>query len=327
MSIYSYSFLVLGRKFRVFFLQPNISAFQDYVSSLHLHSKWHINLCDKELELQLTELSRQKSLNCEPIVITRSLVVSQDLSWLVYVHGHKLDPLRCSLTSVIPSELTFEDFKTLIAVITTSNICPGQPDQRFIEMAESRSGKFLSPRKEVVSILDTGRCVTVNGVTYTSTIRHHSCELLVNAQHCKCCSNYRNNLRAMHSNYQKERSTKAVGTNLRYMKSPQKEMRIRALKNALRNKRRQLQRMKVKLQEITNQKGVQIDSDLQNDFGSIINGNLENISKLPADDFKRIFWQQQVCHNWEGGAIKLFPMEVYYMIISFHKLADLSWKS
>lgn len=244
------------------------------------------------------ELSRQKTPECEPIVVTRSLIVSQDLSWMVHVHGHKLDPIRCSSTLSIPAELGLEDFKELVAVVTGSNVCAGNPDERFVEMAESRKGKFLSPSKEVVSFLDSGRCVTVGGVTHTSTIRHCRCELLVanTSVRCKCCSRYRSSLRSMHSNYMKERSVNPA-VNLRYMQTPQKVMRIRALKNALRNKQRRLQRVKAKLQVITRQSGIQIDNDLQKDLRGIIDGSQDDIERLASDDFKRVFWQQQVMKN------------------------------
>ncbi len=97
----------------------------------------------------------------------------------------------------------------------------------------------------------------------------------------------------MHSNYTKVKSD-AAGTNLRYMQTPQKERRIRALKQALRNKQRRLQRIEAKLHVLTKQSGVQIDADLQNDFKSIIDSNQDDIGRLPVDDFKRVFWQQQV---------------------------------
>jgi hypothetical protein len=40
-------------------------------------------------------------------------------------------------TSGIPAELQLDDFKKLITVITSSNICAGHSEKRFVEMANS----------------------------------------------------------------------------------------------------------------------------------------------------------------------------------------------
>lgn len=275
---------------------PSLANFHEYLCSLSLSSSWVIRLCDGLIELQLVELCRQKQLECDPIVVARSLIVNKDFTWVVHVHGHKLGPLKCSVTSAIPLKLGLDDFKKLADVVTGSSICIGNPDERFIKMSESRKGEFLSPSKEVVSFLDSGRCITVGSVTHTSTIRHCHCELLVasTSSRCKTCSRYRSNLRAMYSNYCKAKSDSAIGANLRYMQTPQKDRRIRALKNALRNKQRKIQRLKAKLQAITRENGVQVDSGLWNGLRSIVECNQDSINRLATDDFKRVFWQQQV---------------------------------
>ena len=289
-----------SKVFHFFPLQPSLLVFHEHLCSLALPSKWNVQLCEESIELQLVELCRQKSHECEPIVITRSMIISQDLTWMVHVQGHMLNPLYCTATADIPSKLDLNSFKRLTAVLTASNICVGNPDGRFVDMAKSREGKFLSASNEVVSVLDSGRCVTVGSVSHSSTIRHCQCELLVmtSSPRCKCCSKYRNNLRAMYSNHCKEKTANVSGANLRYMQASQKERRIRALKNALRNKQRRLERIKVKLQAITKQSSVQIDDDLLNGLRGVVDGNQDNINKLAADDFKRVFWQQQVNYNY-----------------------------
>lgn len=175
----------------------------------------------------------------------------------------------------------------------------GQPDRRFTDMAVVRNGKFYSPQKELVAFLDSGRCIYLNGSTYISTVRHCNCELLVTDQSVRCnpCQKYRDNLRAVYSNFTKEKSTAATGTNLRYMQSREKDRRIKALKSALRNKQKRLMRIQGKLKKITEQSGIMIDGKLQNDFKEVIDGHQSSINKLPTDDFKRIFWEQQVIMN------------------------------
>lgn len=130
------------------------------------------------------------------------------------------------------------------AVVTNSSICMANlADEKLIEMAQSRKGKILSPKKEVVSYLDSGQCITVDGVTYTFTIQHCKCELLVN---CTPVLTIMAALRSIYSNYHKQKSANN-GANLCNMQTPQKVTRIKALKKALQNKQRQLQNIDSRL--------------------------------------------------------------------------------
>lgn len=59
-------------------------------------------------------------------------------------------------------------------------------------------------------------------------------------------------------------------TNLRYLRSPQKVQRIKALRSALRNKQRQLQRLRKKLELLTYKEGLDVPEDLQQDIGRLL---------------------------------------------------------
>ena len=192
-----------------------------------------------------------------------------------------LNPLYCTATADIPPKLDLQSIKRLTAVLTASNICVGNPDGRFVEMAKSREEKFLSASHEVDSVLDSGRCVTVGSVSHSSTIRHCQCELLVmtSSPRCKCCSKYRNNLRANHC---KEKTAGAVHASLSEREKGQ------SLEEC---SEEHAERIKVKLQATTKQSSVQIDGDLLNGLRGVVDGNQDNINKLAADDFERVFWQ------------------------------------
>ena len=86
-------------KYFIFFLQPSLLDFHGHLCSLALPSKWNVQLCEESIELQLVELCRQKSHECEPIVISRSMIISQDFSWMVHVQGHMLNPLYYTATA------------------------------------------------------------------------------------------------------------------------------------------------------------------------------------------------------------------------------------
>ena len=165
----------------------------------------------------MIKLCRQNHPICEDTVtISKSLIVFEDLTWTLNVHGRRLDPLQCSALSDIPTKLTFDAFKDLVTIIRDFNICIGHPDPKFIQMAKARKGKFLSLKKQVVSYLDSNCCIIFNGEIHPSTIRHSKCEFLIEGSLCKVCSSYRSNLRAMYSNFMKRKNFKMSG-NDRYM--------------------------------------------------------------------------------------------------------------
>ena len=78
---------------------------------------------------------------------------------------------------------------------------------------------------------------------------------------------------------------------MRYLRTPQRSAYIKSLQTALRTKHRQLQRMKVKLNHLMESNScIKVDDDLTSDIAKVI----ENTRVLQGDEFKRIFWEQQV---------------------------------
>ena len=188
--------------------------------------------------------------------------------------------------SQISPVLSLESFKSLVSLLTASRICAGHSDSTFVEMARARGGKLMSQKNEVVSYLDE-HC--------EPCIRHRNCELLVSEEVCcSICADYRSNLRAMYSRFRKGAAAVHPKTNIRYMNTRQKKARLLMAKAALRNKQRQLSRMKAKLKELTKKEGVEISEELSHDLSGVIGEYGKEIRKLPANDFKRILWEQQV---------------------------------
>ena len=118
----------------------------------------------------------------------------------------------------------------------------------------------------------------------------------IGASVCSACADYRSNLRAMHSRFRKRATEVHPKTNIRYMNSHQKRARLLMAKAALRNKQRQLSRMKAKLKELTKKEGVEITDDLSQDLSGVMSDYGKEIKRLPANDFKRILWEQQVSY-------------------------------
>lgn len=82
--------------------------------------------------------------------------------------------------------------------------------------------------------------------------------------------------------------------NYRYLSSSEMKIRMANLQSEVEKKRRDLERVKQKLDMLMEENGVSIDDDLQQDLASIIEEEASNISdKHSPDTFQRLFWEQQ----------------------------------
>ena len=132
-----------------------------------------------ENELKLCQISKQKVPNTPPLVVTRSLVVMSDQSWMLHVHSHHVNPTHISSLLETPSFLDPASTTLLLQAVCHLNTCVGNPDTRFTDLAMSKkNGRFLSSKKGIAAYLDTGFCISVGDQEYSSTVRCSSCHLL-----------------------------------------------------------------------------------------------------------------------------------------------------
>ena len=99
-----------------------------------------------------------------PVVVTRSLVLESNHSWMLHIHGHRVDP------SHIPSfddKLHLDSASTiasLLQIVCSLNTCVGNPDTKIIELAKcKKNDQFLTLKHDVVAYLDAGTCVSIEG--------------------------------------------------------------------------------------------------------------------------------------------------------------------
>lgn len=134
-----------------------------------------------------------------------------------------------------------------------------------------------------------------------ATIRHSRCELLLSSaessDRCDECTRYRSTLRAIASRKGNQDNTHwtdlSSHVNFRYLMDDEKKERMKKQHSQLRKMKLQLDRLKEKLEKLTENNGVNVDQGLHDDLCSIIHDKQGNISKLPEDSFKRVFWEQQ----------------------------------
>lgn len=167
-------------------------------------------------------------------------------------------------------------------------MCPGSPDERYVKMCEEK-GKLASTKGELTAYLDDKCSVVSAGKTLLKTVHHVNCELLIRGSRCQVCSLYRDTLCSMYANFTKQNAPSA-SANHRYLTTLQKVQHIKSLKQARKNKQRQLQRLQKKLDDLTVTHGVVVDQAL----GSVLHHSRKDIDQLQHNDFKRVFWEQQV---------------------------------
>ena len=63
----------------------------------------------------------------------------------------------------------------------------------------------------------------------------------------------------------------------------------------LRKRDRKIAQIKKRLESLTSRKGVAVASDVQEEIGQVIERSGTEMESLPTSDFRRIFWEQQVC--------------------------------
>jgi hypothetical protein len=229
--------------------------------------------------------TRLSSTTSEPIAIAKSLHITET-GWNAFVYGIKV-PSTCPLIQNIPQILSLTSFTEVISVFQSCFECSGNTDDRFVQMCQLRKGQFLSVKKTIVAFLHS------NSEGH-ATVRHVSCEILVNSEgvSCSVCKDYRNRLRAMHSSFIKSNS-KATCVNIRYLSTPKRKVRVNSLRSKVKNSRNALNRVKRQLKELTRASGVEVDEQLKTDIMTVIDKHQE-INGIKPDAFQRVFWEQQI---------------------------------
>jgi hypothetical protein len=259
---------------------PNLESFLRIAKSM-LSPIWFIDGSSSDV-LRFFQIcqTRLSSTTSEPIAIAKSLHITET-GWNAFVYGIKV-PSTCPLIQNIPQILSLTSFTEVISVFQSCFECSGNTDDRFVQMCQLRKGQFLSVKKTIVAFLHS------NSEGH-ATVRHVSCEILVNSEgvSCSVCKDYRNRLRAMHSSFIKSNS-KATCVNIRYLSTPKRKVRVNSLRSKVKNSRNALNRVKRQLKELTRASGVEVDEQLKTDIMTVIDKHQE-INGIKPDAFQRVF--------------------------------------
>ena len=278
---------------------PALSLFDLHSSLLSLLPSWtdQTQTSDESNveSIRLCKIDSLPSSSTQPLVITHSLVVNTDFTWKLIVHGHEVLHVSTPLLSAIPEHLNKQSLAHLLTAIDSAIIFPGNPDERFIEMAKSHKGKLLTKSGEIRAYTDSGFPLSIEKNVVSTTIRTSGCEIVTIGGRCSKCNNYRRQLRMAHSRHSRKSSDSLKFTNNRYLNTPQKAKKLKSLQARASVPEKEIKRLKLKIEKLSTLNGVIVDEPLHQELSTIMDEQNQSIeSKFPEGTFRRLFWQQQL---------------------------------
>ncbi len=175
-------------------------------------------------------------------------------------------------------------------MIDGSQVCSGNPDERFSPLATSRKGVFMDSTGKIVLIgiiitnllvfhccFCIGMCATASVESHllgSATIRHTECEVLTEKKRCQKYDKHRKSLNAMLARRQKEASTEVSRTdpsshvNYTALNTPENIQRLHNLHSLYRNTNQRLTQLRARIAQATKENDIQVDEELHGDLPS-----------------------------------------------------------
>lgn len=100
------------------------------------------------------------------------------------MHGQQVSHKNCTLLSLFPAKLTHEQLQRLL---NRSIVCPGNPDENFVELIKVKKGKIMNANgKSVAAAQDCAGEVCISGQHYSERVHASTCELLTSPRCGQC---------------------------------------------------------------------------------------------------------------------------------------------
>ena len=229
-------------------------------------------------------------------VTTHCVVISDDGTWSVSLHGLEVTPSQCAPLSGIPRVLDSSRVNTLLRILNEYKICAGNPDQVFIPLAKARKGVFKGQNGVTITARqDTQYPVEGENGTIVGTIRSEGCQLLICQgvqTRCQNCNAHQNSLRKMlsRSTKGKEKSLAPDShVNLRYLNTPEKQQKHQQMKAGITSAQRESSRLLATINALQQQSTVELDSSMSEDMLQIVSKD----AMFPEGSPMRLLWEQQ----------------------------------
>ncbi len=128
-----------------------------------LPSGWYNNTVGGQTHL--CRIASVSSTNNQPVHISHCIVIRQDFSWELYVHGHRIHHEQSTIQrlSAIPNITDNSAILRLISILDLAYICHGYPKLEYIEMFNSRHGVFTNTNGTVRAQIYSTNPVVMRG--------------------------------------------------------------------------------------------------------------------------------------------------------------------
>ena len=239
--------------------------------------------------------------------VTASVIIDADYTWNVYV-GEKKVPDTCGVLARFQSPLTDDKLSDMIKAIDNADLCPGNPDEKFISVVRDKGEIVRGARGtgDVIASIDNSVVRDHSGKQYQCTVRRVDCDLLCEKSsqyplHCKSCQSFRSTLRSMVSRQSNERDSRtSTSSHTRYcdLTPAKKDKRLKNLHQALKASNQKVKRLQAKIDKLIANKAVRLQDSDSADISHIVT----EVSPIVEDAYplnspQHIFWDQQKRYN------------------------------
>ena len=234
--------------------------------------------------------------------VTSTLNIYSDKSWDVFIFDRKV-PRENSLLSGFPDYISSSSKATeLLDTIHGAFMCPGNPDEKFVNMCSKRGGEVRGDRGhgDVVAYVDSTSVTDSDGKSFCCSVRRTDCQLLCSLPgRCKSCSGFRSSLRKTLSRQQKESThdctLSSSHTSYSNLSAKEKDARMRNLHHSYKLASQQVTALKEKLKRQIEVQSLTLHEEDASDMDAVI----KEVTPIVKENFppctpQRIFWEQQV---------------------------------
>ena len=229
------------------------------------------NHCDRTLYITV------RPSGTSGVKVVKCITIFPDLEWSISVFGHEVSVKDVGINQV----LTLEDAETLFNFSAERSVCKGVPD--MVEEATSRN--LLSACVEEVGEF------TYGDVTYTKTLRHNRCKLLISEEVCGPCKTYRSDIISMRRNDKKDRVKATSHAKLTSLSREELIERCKSLQEERRELTRKNLAMKKHMEQLIDSEGVTL-TETQSEIMLQCVNDLEGM--LQEDTPEKLLWEEQL---------------------------------
>eukprot|EP00731_Ephydatia_muelleri_P023298 Em0015g881a len=236
--------------------------------------------------------------------VLMSVKVTAELQWSATVLDKTVTSEMLPVLGEVPSTISaVTELCRLVDILDGVKLCIGNPDDNIVQLYHSSTYTLHSYSGHQAGYIDTAL------LNHRETVHHKNCKLIIHpnsrAVRCSACSTYRSTLLT-----QKWKRANLVA-------------RLGNIRTSYRSLLKQLERLRSRIHQDTEVKGVFLDEECNAYIKDIIclPETAKHLESLPEDSFKHIFWQQQIeaASQHSSRHMRWHPLMIRFCLSLRHK--------